>query len=91
MRARVISPIFLALLVGVATLPAGACERELAEQSPHNTVSAFLPEQGAATKSTPLWQFAACKPNGATCTADADCCNGACKPIAEGRACVPNK
>jgi len=91
MRARVISPIFLALLVGVFALPAAACERELAQQSPHSTVSAFFPEQGTATKSTPLWQLAACKPNGATCTADADCCSGACKPIAEGRACVANK
>jgi hypothetical protein len=91
MRARVISPIFLALLVGVVALPAAACERELAEQSPHSTVTAFTPEHSAATKSTPGWRLAACKPNGATCTADADCCSGACKPIAEGRACVPNK
>ena len=89
MRARVISPIFLALLVGVFALPAAACERELVEQFPNSTVTAFLPERGAPAKSTPLWQLAACKPNGATCTADAECCSGACKPIAEGRACIP--
>jgi len=89
MRMRAVSPIFLALLVGFAALPAAACEHELAEQSPHSTVTAFMPEHGGAAKSTPLWQLVACKPNGATCTADADCCSGACKPIAEGRACVP--
>jgi hypothetical protein len=89
MRARVISPIYFALLLGVAALPAAACERELAEQSPHSTVTGLSPEHGGAINSTPLWQLAACKPNGATCTADAECCSGACKPIAEGRACVP--
>ena len=88
MRMRAVSPIFLALLVGVAALPAAACERELAEQSSHRTVVAFLPEHGWATKSTPLRQLVACKAAGAPCTADADCCSGACKPIAEGRSCV---
>jgi len=89
MRMQVISPILLVLLVGGAALPAAACERKLSEQSPHSTVTAFAPEHGGASESMPLWQLAACKPNGATCTADADCCSGACKPIAEGRACVP--
>jgi hypothetical protein len=89
MMARVISLIFLALLVGVGALPAAACERELVEQAPHSTVTGLLPEHDGAINSTPLWRLAACKPNGATCTADADCCSGACKPIAEGRACVP--
>ena len=88
MRAQVVSPM-LALLVGIAVLPAVACERELAEQSWHSTVIGFLPEHGGVTNSTPVWRLAACKPDGATCTADADCCSGACKPIAEGRACVP--
>ena len=88
MRAQVISPIFLALLVSTAALPALACEGELAEQSPHSTVTSLWPEHGGAINYTPLWQLAACKPNGATCTADAECCSGACKPIAEGRACV---
>ena len=75
MRMQAISPIFLAFLIGFAALPAAARERELAEQSPHSTVTAFSPEHGAATKSTPVWRLAACKPNGATCTADAECCS----------------
>lgn len=86
--ARVISPTFLALLV-VAALPTAACERELAEQPLRSAVTGSLPEHGGATNFTSLWRLAACRPNGATCTADTDCCSGACKPIAEGRACVP--
>jgi hypothetical protein len=86
MRARVISPIFLVLLIGVAALPAGASEHELAGQAAHSTVTGLLP---GATKFTPLWQLAACKPNGETCSADPECCSGACKTIGEARACVP--
>lgn len=90
MRVRVISLSFLALLIWI--LPAAACERsEQAEQSTQRMVTAFLPEHGWAAKFTPTWQLAACKAAGAPCTADADCCSGACKPIAEGRACVSNK
>lgn len=91
MRARVISPIFLALLVAVGILPAAAGERDQAEQSLRQTATTSLPDLSWAPKVTPTWQLAACKADGAACTADADCCSGACKPIAEGRACVSNK
>ena len=78
---------FFAILIGIATLPAAACELAQAVAS-HPTVTALLAEHGRANASTPLRRLVACKADGAACTADADCCSGACKPIGEGRACV---
>ena len=78
---------FSAILIGIATLPAAACELEQAVAS-HPTLIAFLAEHGRANASTPLRRLVACKADGAPCAADADCCSGACKPIGEGRACV---
>ena len=76
---------FFVILLGIATLPAAACELEQAIAS-HPTVIAFLAEHGRANASTPLRRLVACKADGAACAADADCCSGACKPIGEGRA-----
>jgi hypothetical protein len=72
-----------AILVGIATLPAAACELEQAIAS-HPTVIAFLAEHGRAANSTPLPPLVACKADGSGSAADAECC----KPIGEGRACV---
>jgi hypothetical protein len=97
---RVISSIFSALLAATAALPATAgerdgivallappCEPEQARQASGSTTAAFLAEHGwALAPSRPL---ANCKPDGAPCSADADCCSGVCKPAAEGRVCVP--
>jgi len=88
MRMRAVSPFFLALLVGIAALPAAACELQQAEHFSPRTATAFLAQHDPAVKFTPLRQLVACKPEGGTCTSDADCCSGACKPLAEGRACV---
>lgn len=102
MGMRVISAIFLALLVGVGGspavacelvgivgLPAVACELEQAQWAWHRTDTAFLTEHDGAVRSTPRRQLVDCKADGAPCSADTDCCSGSCKPAAEGRACVP--
>jgi hypothetical protein len=78
---------FFAILIGIATLPAAACELEQVAAS-HPTVIAFLAERSRANASTPLRQLVACKADGAACAADAECCSGACMPIGEGLACV---
>jgi hypothetical protein len=88
MRIHFVPPMFsFALLIGIAALPATACELEQKAAS-HRTVTAFLTEHGRAATSTPLPQLVACKADGSACAADAECCSGACKPIGEGRACV---
>jgi hypothetical protein len=87
MRICALLAAFFAILIGIPTLPAAACELEQAAAS-HPTVIAFLAEHGRATASTPLPRLVACKADGAACAADAECCSGACKPIGEGRACV---
>ena len=74
---RAVAPIFLALLAGIAALPAAACEREQAQQSSHSTVTAFLAQHTWAAKSIPIQRLVACKADGAPCAADADCCSGA--------------
>jgi hypothetical protein len=58
-------------LIGIAALPAAACELEQALAS-HPTVIAFLAEHGRANASTPLRQLVACTADGAACAADAD-------------------
>jgi len=89
MRMHAVFPLFLALLVGIAVLPAAACELEQKATS-HHTVTAFLTQRGRATAPT-LARPVACKADGSACAADAECCSGACKPIGEGRSCVSNK
>jgi len=89
MRMHAFLPVFLALLVGIAVLPAAACELEQRATS-HRTVTAFLTQHGSATPST-LRRPVACKADGSACAADAECCSGACKPVGEGRSCVSNK
>jgi len=79
-----------ALLGGVAGLPAPAFDAQ-AQLSLRPTATAFLAGHEWAATATPLRQLAACQPDGASCKVDADCCSNACKPIAEGRACVSNK
>ena len=80
MPMRAVLPMFFALLVGVAVLPAAACELEQKAAS-HRTVTAFLTRQGRATAPA-LSRAVACKADGSACAADAECCSGACKPIA---------
>jgi|SRR6516165_5393036 hypothetical protein len=87
MRVCAFMATFSAILIGIATLPAAACELEQAAAS-HPTVIAFSAEHGRANASTPLRKLVACKADGAAWMADADCCSSACKPIGEGRACV---
>ena len=87
MRLHGVSPMLLILLVGIAVLPAAACELEQKAAS-HRTVTAFLTQHASAAASTPLTRLVACKADGSACAADAECCSGACKPIGEGRACV---
>ena len=77
-----------ALLIGIAALPAAACELEQNAAS-HLTFTAFLSEHGRTAISTPRPQFAACKADGSACGADDECCSGVCNPLGEGRACVP--
>jgi len=89
MSMRAVLAIFLALFVGIAALPAVACELGQSERASYPTVTAFLAEHGRAAKSAPSRQLVACQANGGPCSADSDCCSGACKPLAEGRACVP--
>jgi hypothetical protein len=88
MRICALLATFFAILIGIAILPAAACELEQAAAASHPTVIAFLAEHNRANASTPLRQLVACKADGAACAADAECCSGACKPIGEGRACV---
>jgi hypothetical protein len=87
MRMCAFVPTFFAIFIGIATLPAAACELKRATAL-HPTVMAFLAGHSRATASTPLPRLVACKADGAACAADAECCSGACKPIGEGRACV---
>ena len=89
MRTHLVLPMFFALLVGIAVLPAAACELERNADS-HRTVTAFLTRPAGATAST-LPRPVACKADGSACAADTECCSGACKPIGEGRSCVSNK
>jgi hypothetical protein len=87
MRMWAVSPVVVvALGLGLA-IPAFACDQY--QQVSNQTVLAFLSGRGVAAQSVPGRQLAACKEDGSTCTADTDCCSSACKPIAEGRACVP--
>lgn len=86
---RAIAPAVMALLLGFAAMPAAACDEQ--QQVSNRTVLAFLSSRGVPAQSVPGRQLAACKEDGATCKADADCCSGACKPIAEGLACVPKQ
>jgi hypothetical protein len=87
MRLYAILPIFFALLIGSATLPANGCELEQTAAS-HRVVTAFLTEHSRAAISTQLPRLIACKADGSACKADDECCSGVCKPIGEGRACV---
>ena len=87
MRLHGVSPMLVILFVGIAVLPAAACELEQKAAS-HRTVTAFLTQHASAAASTPLTRLVACKADGSACAADAECCSGACKPIGEGRACV---
>ena len=87
MRLYVILPIFFALLIGSAALPARGCELEQTAAS-HRMVTAFLTEHSRAASSTPLPRLIACTADGSACKADDECCSGVCKPIGEGRACV---
>ena len=89
MRMHAVLPMFFALLIGIAVLPAAACELKQNAAS-HRTVTAFLTQHGRATPST-FPRPVACKADGSACAADAECCSGACKPIGEGRSCVSNK
>ena len=89
MRMHAALPMFFALLVSIAVLPAAACELEQKAAS-HRTVTAFFTQHDWATAST-LPRPVACKADGSACAADAECCSGACKPIGEGRSCVSNK
>jgi hypothetical protein len=87
MRACIIS-LTMGAFIGVAALPAVACELHQAEQASDRTVTAFLPEHSPAAQSVQDRQLAACGAEGGPCTTDNDCCSGACKPIVEGRACA---
>jgi hypothetical protein len=100
MRVQTMLGILSALLAGTAALPAGACELdgiaavlavtcepERAPLASHRTTAALLAEHGWAV--APNEELVDCKPEGAPCSADSDCCSGACKPAAEGRVCVP--
>jgi hypothetical protein len=88
MRMHAVLPMLsFGLSIGIATLPATACELEQKAAS-HHTVTAFLSKQSRTATSTPLPQLAACKADGSACAEDAECCSGVCKPIGEGRACV---
>jgi hypothetical protein len=89
MRMHAVLPMFFALSIGIAVLPAAAYELEQKAAS-HRTVTAFLTQHGRATPST-FPRPVACKADGSACAADAECCSGACKPIGEGRSCVSNK
>ncbi len=86
MRMRTVLPILVTLIAGTAYFPAVACE--LHQAASHPTVTALLVDHGATAQATPIPRLAACKGDGAPCTADADCCSNLCRPIAEGRACV---
>ena len=87
MRMHAVLPMLFALLIGIAVLPAAACELEQKAAS-HLTVTAFLTQDSRAVPSA-FPRPVACKADGSACAADAECCSGACKPIAEGRACIP--
>jgi hypothetical protein len=87
MRLRAVSLMLFTLLVGIAVLPAAACDLEQKAAS-NRTVTAFLTQRASAAASTPLPRLVACQADGSACAADAECCSGACKPIGEGRACV---
>ncbi len=88
MRMHAVSPILsFGLFIGIAALPATACELEQ-KAAAHRTVTVFLTEHGRTPASTPLPQLVACKAEGSACAADDECCSGVCKPIGEGRACV---
>jgi len=88
LRMRIVSSIFLALFVGIAASQAVAGETDQAQRASHRTVAAFLAGHDWA-RSGPSRQLVACKPDGAPCSANADCCSGVCKSLAEGHACVP--
>jgi len=88
MRMRIVSSIFLALFVGIAPLQAVASETDQAQRASHRTLAAFLAGHDLA-RSAQSRHLVACKPDGTPCSADTDCCSGACKPLAEGRSCVP--
>jgi hypothetical protein len=61
----------LILFVGIAVLPAAACELEQKAAS-HRTVTAFLTQHASAAASTPLTRLVACKADGSACAADAE-------------------
>jgi hypothetical protein len=86
---RAMAPAFVALVLGFAALPAAACDQD--QQVSNRSVLAFLSGRGVPAQSLPGRQLAACKEDGSTCKSDSDCCSGACKPIAEGLACVPKR
>jgi hypothetical protein len=88
MRMRIVSSIFLALFVGVTALQAVAGETDPAQRASHRTVAAFLAGHDWV-RSAPSRHLVACKPDGAPCSTDTDCCSGVCKSLAEGHACVP--
>ena len=88
MRVRVVAAIFLAVFLGVAAVPAGAGEADPAQAESPRSFVAFMSGQ-RITKIVPERELAACKADGATCTADSDCCSGQCKPAGESRVCVP--
>ncbi|MBN9509777.1 MAG: hypothetical protein J0I21_11795 [Alphaproteobacteria bacterium] len=88
MRTGAIAATMLACLLGFAAAPAVACELHNTQAAATPSVVAFLTAQ-PANRSRAGVTLAACKADGAVCTDDSQCCSGACKPSAEGRACVP--
>ena len=76
--------IIIAVGLGLAAVPAFA-----GDQYQHTTLIGFLTEHGVQAQLSPRIEPAACKAEGGTCTADTDCCTGACKPAGEARVCVP--
>ena len=78
MRVRIVSPI-LGLVIGIAALPAVACELHQAGHASDRTVTALLAEHGSATQTDGTAQLMTCKPGDATCTTDG---SGSCKPDA---------
>lgn len=86
---RTVAPILLALFVNVSALPAAADELDQAARASNQSVMAFLAEHGVTSRAMSAPQLAACKEEGAQCSADADCCRGVCKHAGDaGHICV---
>ena len=87
MRMHAVLPMFFALLIGIAVLPAAAYELEQKAAS-HRTVTAFLTQHGRATPST-FPRPVACKADGSACAADAECCSGGASRLAKDAVAYP--